>query len=66
MKRRKAGILITLVGAFLIVGGFLSYRPISADTTTDTLVSWGPIILAMGLALLAIGFILTIFLFFSD
>jgi len=66
MKRRKAGILITLVGAYLIIGGFLSYRPISADATTDTLVSWGPIVLTAGLALLAIGFIMTIFLFFAD
>jgi hypothetical protein len=66
MKTRKAGTLIIMVGAFLVVGGFLSYRPVSADATTDALVSWGPIVLAAGLALLAIGFILTIFLFFSD
>jgi len=55
-----------MVGAFLIVGGFLSYHPVSADATTDTLISWGPIVLASGLALLAIGFIMTIFLFYSD
>ncbi len=67
MKQRKAGMLFTLVGAFLVVGGFLSYRPVSADTAElETLASWGPVIMAAGLALLALGFIITIFLFFTD
>jgi heme/copper-type cytochrome/quinol oxidase subunit 1 len=67
MKQRKAGMLFTLVGAFLIVGGFLSYRPVSADTVElESVASWGPIILSAGLAMLAVGFIVTIFLFFTD
>ena len=67
MKQRKAGILFSLVGAFLIVGGFLSYRPVSADVTDFAgVASWGPIVMAAGLALLAVGFIITIFLFYTD
>ena len=50
-----------------MVGGFLSYRPVSADVSSyETLAAWGPIILSAGLALLAIGFVITIFLFFTD
>jgi len=67
MRKRRAGLLFTLVGAFLVVGGFLSYRPVSADVSSyETLAAWGPIILSAGLALLAIGFVITIFLFFTD